>query len=137
MHDSPLPVDVRHESERGSVEIAYPGRHVIYYRLAGHIDAPLLANLVKPTLQGVALHGHIDEFLDCTRVTGYDSVVRVRLVEYLRAVRASASVTEHVLVAATVVTMGAWLMKIAVGGIEIYRDRARFEAALGRALHAS
>ncbi|WP_437732638.1 hypothetical protein [Sorangium sp. So ce1335] len=136
MLGSPLSVDVRHESDRGRVEVSYPTCHVIYYRLTGHIDAPLLASLVKPTLQGVALHGHIDEFLDCTGVTGYDSVVRVRLTEYLRAVRESASVTEHVLVDARIVTLGAWLMKIAVGGIEIYRDRAAFEAALGRALGA-
>ncbi|WP_433930292.1 hypothetical protein AB3662_40520 [Sorangium cellulosum] len=137
MLGSSLPVDVRHESDRGSVEVSYPGRHIIYYRLTGHIDAPLLAGLVKPTLQCVALHGHIDEFLDCTGVTGYDSVVRVRLVEYLRAVRESASVTEHVLVEAKIVAMGAWLMKLAVGGIEIYHERAAFEAALRRALNAS
>ncbi|WP_437778153.1 hypothetical protein [Sorangium sp. So ce1097] len=136
MIGSPLPVDVRHESARGTVEVSYPSCHVIYYRLAGHIDAPLLASLVKPTLQGVALHGHIDEFLDCTRVTGYDSVVRVRLTEYLRAVRKSASVTEHVLVEAGLVTLGAWLMKLAAGGIEIYRDRSAFDAALSRALGA-
>ncbi|WP_437286778.1 hypothetical protein [Sorangium sp. So ce406] len=136
MLGSPLPVDVRHESDRGSVEVSYPGRHIIYYRLTGHIDAPLLVGLVKPTLQCVALHGHIDEFLDCTGVTGYDSVVRVRLVEYLRAVRESASVTEHVLVGARIVAMGAWLMKLAVGGIEIYHERAVFEAALRRVLNA-
>ncbi|WP_437810958.1 hypothetical protein [Sorangium sp. So ce1078] len=134
---SPLPVDVRHESARGSIEISYPGRHLIYYRLAGHIDASLLSSLVKPTLQAMALHGHIDEFVDCTRMTGFDPILQVRTIEYLRAARASGSVVEHVLVGAKVVALGAWLAKLAVGGIEIYHDRAAFEAALSRALYPS
>ncbi|AUX36960.1 MULTISPECIES: hypothetical protein [Sorangium] len=132
---SPLPVDVRHESDRGSIEISYPGRHLIYYRLAGHIDASLVPGLVKPTLHAMALHGHIDEFVDCTRMTGYDSIVRVRMVEYLRAARERGSVLQHVLVGAKIVALGVWLAKLAAGGIEIYHDRAAFEAALGRALY--
>ncbi|XXX75405.1 hypothetical protein WMF30_47930 [Sorangium sp. So ce134] len=134
---SPFPVDVRHASDRGSVEISYPGRHLIYYRLAGHIDASLVPSLVKPTLHAMALHGHIDEFIDCTRMTGYDAIVRARMIEYLRAVRERGSVIQHVLVGANLVTLGVWLAKLAVGGIDIYRDRTAFEAALSRALYPS
>ncbi len=121
---------------RGSVEVERPAQGVVVYRVRGFIDESLLSALVQPMLTTGLLHGRVEEFIDCTGVTGHDPVIRKRTGDYIRALRKRAAVHEHVLVDSVPLAIATWIMKLTVGGIEIYWSRVEFEAALADAVAA-
>jgi hypothetical protein len=125
-----LPREDVWRSDRGSLVIRYPARHVLVFKYEGHIGeavVPFVATAVDRVLaSGITP----DIFVDLEHMSGYDSAYRIAITKWGSRVRKQLG-QFMLLTRSRLVAMGVAVSNLAVGGsLSATTKRTEFDAAI-------
>jgi len=124
---------VGYRTGRGCTAVWIPCPTLLVVSLHGHGDAAFAPPIIA-AFDTLAASGPVHVFVDCESLGNYDSAFRTALTGRLLPERARLA-TLRVLVKARIVSMGATVMNLALGGVlEATTEREPFVAALDSCL---